>query len=159
MAPRSGFNEAQWELIALDTFAEQEWMPLQGSAIAPGTQNGRESWVDIVLPGRMLNNLRKLNPQVPAEYLEQALAEIIQPTSQDPVAENYRLHQICVEGYRGISYIDSDGVEQSPTIRLISHQVGENELLAVNQVTVRSAEVERRFDIVLYLNGMPVSII
>jgi type I restriction enzyme, R subunit len=159
MTRQPGFSEAQWELIALDTLAEQEWMPLQGSAIAPGAENGRESWQDIVLPGRMLNKLREFNPQVPTEYLEQAIAEIIQPTSQDSVAENYRLHQICVEGYRGISYIDSDGVEQSPTIRLISHQVGDNELLAVNQITVRSADVERRFDVVLYLNGMPVSII
>ncbi len=154
-----GVSEAQWEGIVLETLAEQEWMPLAGTAIAPGTENGRESWEDIVLPGRMLEKLRELNPHVPAEYLEQALAEIIQPTSQDPVAENYRLHQICVHGYRGISYIDSEGVEQNPTIRLVSHQVGDNELLAVDQVTVRSAESVRRFDIVLYLNGMPVSII
>jgi len=159
MVGQSGFSEADWENIALETLAEQEWRSLPGIAIAPGTENGRTSWDDIVLPGRMLVKMRELNPQVPVEYLEQALAEIIQPTSQDAIAENYRLHQICVQGYRGISYIDADGVEQNPTIRLVSHLVDGNELLAVNQVTVRSAEVDRRFDVVLYLNGMPVSIV
>lgn len=158
MAAKPGFSEADWEVIALDTLAEQEWRPLPGTAIAPGVENGRSSWEDIVLPGRMQAKMRELNPQVPAEYLEQALAEIVQPTSQDPVAENFRLHEICVKGYRGISYIDSDGVEQNPTIRLVSHRVGDNDMLAVNQVTVRSAEAERRFDVVVYLNGMPIAI-
>ncbi|GAA1022535.1 MULTISPECIES: type I restriction endonuclease subunit R [Amycolatopsis] len=158
MVGQQGFSEAEWESVALETLAEQEWQPLPGVEIAPGAENGRDSWDDIVLPGRMFAKMRELNPQVPAEYLEQALAEIIQPTSQDAIAENYRLHQICTQGYRGISYIDADGVEQNPTIRLVSHQVSDNELLAVNQVTVRTAEVERRFDVVLYLNGMPVAI-
>jgi len=158
MAGQPGFSEADWEGIALEALAEQEWRSLPGATIAPGAQNGRASWDDIALPGRMLAKMRELNPQVPAVYVEQALAEIIQPTSQDAIAENYRLHRICVQGYRGISYIDTDGVEQNPTIRLVSHQVGDNELLAVNQVTVRTAEVERRFDVVLYLNGMPVAI-
>jgi type I restriction enzyme R subunit len=159
MASNDGFSEAQWELIALDTFAQQEWVPLKGFEIRPGVEGGRESWSDIILPDRMLSKLRQFNPQVPMEYLDQALAEIVQPTSQDAIAENYRLHEICVLGYRGISYIDSEGVEQNPTIRLISHDVADNEMLAVSQVAVRSAEVERRFDVVLYLNGMPVSIV
>ncbi len=60
------------------------------------------------------------------------------------------MHEIFVNGYRGLSYIDSDGIEQNPTIRVVSHLVEENEFLAVNQVTVRSKDVERRFDIVLY---------
>ncbi len=158
MVGQQGFSEADWEGVALETLAEQEWRALPGTAVTPGAENGRASWDDIVLPGRALAAMRALNPQVPAEYLEQALAEIIQPTSQDAIAENYRLHQICVQGYRGVSYIDADGVEQNPTIRLVSHQVGDNELLAVNQVTVRTAEVERRFDVVLYLNGLPIAI-
>ena len=103
--------------------------------------------------------MRELNPQVPGEYLSRRSPRSLAPKSQDAIAENYRLHQILVHGYRGITYIDSDGVEQNPTIRLVSHDVEDNEFLAVNQVTIRSADVERRFDIVLYLNGMPVAII
>ncbi|WBP94041.1 type I restriction endonuclease subunit R [Mycolicibacterium neoaurum] len=151
------FSEAEWESVALETLAQQEWLPLNGAAIAPGTENGRASWDELVLPDRMLAKLRELNPHVPGEYLEQARAAILQPSSQDAIAENYRLHQYLVGGYRGISYVDSDGIEQNPTIRLISHRPEENELLAVQQVTVRDAEHDRRFDIVLYLNGMPIA--
>ncbi|OLO99862.1 DEAD/DEAH box helicase [Mycolicibacterium porcinum] len=154
----TGFSEADWEQVALDTLGEHEWVTMTGTEIAPGTDGGRESWADIVLPERLLAKLREFNPGVPGEYLDQARAAILQPQSQDALAENYRLHQYLVGGYRGISYIDSDGIEQNPTIRLISHQPDENEFLAVQQVTVRTPEKHRRFDIVLYLNGMPVAI-
>lgn len=151
-------SEAEWEEQMLGALSFHGWIPTPGKDIAPGTEEGRDSWDDIVLPDRTLAALRKLNPTVPGEYLIQALAEVRAPKSQDPLAENFRLHQILVDGYRGITYVDSDGVEQSPTIRFVSHNVDDNEFLAVNQVTIRSADVERRFDIVLYLNGLPVVI-
>lgn len=159
MTRQSAVSEAQWEAIALEALAEQAWEPLSGTAIAPGTDGGRISWADIVLPGRTLEEMRGLNPHVPGDYLAQALAEILEPTSQDAIAENYRLHEILTKGYRGVSYTDSDGVEQNPTIRLISHRPWENEFLAVSQVAVRSVDVDRRFDVVLYLNGLPVGIV
>jgi type I restriction enzyme R subunit len=152
-------SEADWEDIALERLVEHGWETLHGHEIAPGTEGGRSSWDDVVLRGRLLAAMRQLNPLVPGQYLEQALSEIVAPTSQDAIAENHRLHQILVHGYRGISYIDSDGIEQNPTIRLVSHLIEENGFLAVNQVTIRSKEVERRFDVVLYLNGMPVVVV
>jgi len=151
-------SEAEWEEQMLDSLSFHGWITTPGKDIVPGTDGGRESWDDIVLPSRTLAALRKLNPTVPGEYLIQALAEIRAPKSQDALAENFRLHQVLVDGYRGITYVDSDGVEQSPTIRFVSHNVDDNEYLAVNQVTIRSAEVERRLDVVLYLNGLPVVI-
>jgi type I restriction enzyme R subunit len=152
-------SEADWEAIALERLAEHSWEPRPGQAIAPGTDGGRTSWDDLVLRGALLAAMQRLNPLVPAVYLEQALTEIVAPQSQDAIAENYRLHRFLVQGYRGVSYIDSDGIEQNPTIRLVSHRVEENEWRAVSQVTVRSKEVQRRFDVVLYLNGMPVVVV
>lgn len=152
-------SEAEWEVIALECVAEHGWTPLHGNQIAPGVEDGRGSWDDIVLRGPMLAAMRRLNPLVPGEYLEQALAEIVAPTSQDAVAENYRLHEILVKGYRGITYVDSTGTEQTPTIRLVSQAVEDNEFFAINQITVRAQDVERRFDVVLYCNGMPVVVI
>jgi len=64
-----------------------------------------------------------------------------------------------VDGFRGISYVDPSGQEVTPTIRLLSPNPDDNEWLAVNQVTLRQGDYKRRFDVVLYCNGMPVSII
>ncbi|WP_279098499.1 type I restriction endonuclease subunit R [Gordonia bronchialis] len=153
----STFTEADWETLALEWLADQEWRPLHGTDIAPGTENGRTSWDDIVLPDRLLAKMRELNPAVPYEYLVQARAAILAPQSQDAIAENHRLHEYLVKGYRGISYIDHEGLEQTPTIGLVGTRPEDNELLAVRQVTVRNSEHHRRFDVVLYLNGLPVA--
>lgn len=151
-------SEAEWEQIAVEAFHEQGWEALRGAEVLPGTRDGRKEWSDLVMPDRTLAAMKRLNPAVPADFLAQALAEIVAPKSQDAIAENYRLHRILVDGYRGLTYVDDDGVEQSPTIRLVGHRVADNEFNVVNQVTIRNREKERRFDFVLYLNGLPVGI-
>lgn len=152
-------NEDVWEQIALERLAEHGWVPRRGVEIAPGTDGGRPSWAELHQPGPMLDALTRLNPQVPATYLQQALAEIVSPTSQDAITENARLHELLTRGYRGVTYLDPDGVEHNPTIRLVSHLPEENSYEAVNQVTIRSRDHQRRFDLVLYLNGIPVGVI
>ena len=163
-------NEAEWEHLALDHLAGIGWQHLDGPAIAPGAASAvghpgyatggeplpqRESWDEVVIPSRVRAALRRLNPYVPRDYLEQALVEILRPTSQDAITENKRVHDVLVDGYRGVTYVE-DGRQQTPTIRLVSSREDENEWLAVNQVRVVDGDVERRFDVVLYLNGLPV---
>ena len=155
----AGASEADWEDIALDRLSEHGWETLSRQQVAPGTERGRESWAEIQLPGRMLAALIRLNPGVPLEYLKQALSEITTPTSQDPLVENERVHWFLVGGYRGISYTDADGVEQNPTIHLVGNTPELNDWLAVNQITVKQGDYQRRYDVVLYLNGMPVVVV
>ncbi|ALO65797.1 DEAD/DEAH box helicase [Arthrobacter alpinus] len=153
----TGFSEAAWEGLALDQLGELGWKPTPGDRIAPGTGE-RESWSELLIRRRLLLALQKFNPTVPEHYLRQAVAEIATPKSNDALTENHRIHKYLVEGYR-LSYIDTDGSEKNPTIRLISSATDDNDWLAVNQVTLTSREHSRRFDMVLYLNGMPVSAI
>ena len=94
-------SEAEWELHALDVLADQEWRPVEGKAIAPGSGE-RESWDDLGLPARLLRKLRDLNPLVPMEYLKQASADILRPTSGDAMTEHHRAHNFMDEGDRGI---------------------------------------------------------
>jgi type I restriction enzyme R subunit len=152
-------SEADWEAIALDRIAEHGWKPATGSAIAPALEGGRTGWDDLFLRDRLLEAVHRLNPLVPFGYRVQAVDEILTPTSQDPITENFRLHRIMVGGYRGLAYTDGDGIDQNPSIRVVDHRVEGNDYLVVNQVTIRNREVERRFDVVLYLNGIPLVIV
>ena len=126
------------------------------AATSPQAQGSEKSWDDMVIPKRLLDAMIRLNPTVPTDHLRQAMADILSPKSQDAITENHRMHRFLVQGYRGISYVDTDGTERHPTIRLFSERPEDNDYLAVNQVRVVSGEHERRFDIVLYVNGMPV---
>ncbi|GAB3127411.1 HsdR family type I site-specific deoxyribonuclease [Glaciibacter psychrotolerans] len=154
----AGYSEAEWEALALDKLAEPlGWQPLAGEKIAPGTGE-RDSWDELLIRPRLLQALRQLNPNVPGEYLQQALAEIASPKSQDAITENHRIHDFLVDGFR-LSYIGDDGNEVNASIRLLSAEPSENDWLAVNQVTLIRGDFTRRFDLVLYCNGMPVSIV
>ncbi len=151
-------NEAMWEETGLEVLADLGWTVLTGEDIAPYKQE-RESWADPIIQPRLAKALVRLNPTVPTTYLQQAQAEILRPRSADAITENFRLHQAMTAGYRELSYLDTDGVEQTPTIRLISPRVEDNEWLAVNQVRLQDSEHHRRLDIALYCNGLLVAVI
>ena len=153
-----GMSEADWESYALEVLGERGWTPVSGSSIAPGSGE-RQSWDDLVLAPRLLDALRRLNSDVPGVYLQQAYVDIVAPRSNDPISENHRIHEWLVGGYRGITYVDDSGQEVTPTIRLLAADPADNDWLVANQVTVRRLDAHRRFDIVAFCNGMPVSII
>ncbi|MGP6178555.1 type I restriction endonuclease subunit R [Microbacterium sp. A196] len=154
----SGISESDWEQATLDTLAEPLfWHPLRGEEIAPGSGE-RDTWDELLIRPRLVNALQTLNPTVPLHYLQQAASEIAAPKSQDAVTENHRIHEYLVGGYP-LSYLDADGQEQNVRVRLLSVDPADNDWLAVNQVTLRQGDLHRRFDVVLYVNGMPLSIV
>src|SRR5690606_3543088 len=92
----TALSEADWERDALDTLAEPlDWKPLRGEQIAPGSGE-RDTWDELLIRPRLLEALRKLNPGVPGEYLQQAVSEIAAPRSQDAITENQRIHEYLV---------------------------------------------------------------
>ena len=150
-------SEDDLEQYAKELLADYGWRPENGDQIAPG-HGERDSWGDLPLSDRLLTALRKLNPGVPNEQLLQARAEILTPQSNDAITENFRVHGWLTTGYR-MTYVDELGEEQNPTLQVISPDPSENDWLAVNQVTIRRREGNRRFDVVLYCNGLPVAVI
>src|SRR2546427_7187605 len=97
------FSEADWEGMALELLAEPlGWRPASGQLIAPGTDE-RDSWDELLIRPRLLAALQRFNPTVPVQYLQQALAEIASPKSNDAITENHRIHNYLVDGYR-LSY-------------------------------------------------------
>lgn len=156
-AGRGGYSENDLELLTVDILGELGWKPADGDKIAPGTGE-RESWDELHIRPRLLDAMLRLNPDVPTEYVKQALAELLTPSSADAITENFRLHRALTEGAR-ITYYDEAGVEHTPSLRIVSRRPEENDWIVARQVTIRNREHQRRFDVVLYLNGMPVVVV
>ncbi|WP_075891865.1 type I restriction endonuclease subunit R [Actinomyces provencensis] len=147
-------SEAEWELDLLEWLGELAWEPGTGVDI----EGDRASLSDLVLHEEFLSALRRLNPTVPDEYLRQAEQAVLRATSQDAIAENKAFHDALVHGFRGLTYVDSAGQEQTPTLRLLSADPDENTYRTVQQVRIRTREANRRFDVVAYVNGLPLVI-
>ncbi|NJC62929.1 type I restriction endonuclease subunit R [Planosporangium flavigriseum] len=152
-------SEADWEAFALDALGELGWEPVPGSSIAPGTGE-RESWSEMILPGRLRDAVARLNPQLPPPAVDEAVAEVMSAKSRDAFAENHRLHGLITKGIRSVVYTDEHGAEHNPTIRVVDFRdESANDFLAVNQVMVVDGDHKRRFDVVSYLNGLPVGLV
>ena len=152
-----GISESQWEHDAMEQLAEVGWYPVNGKDIAKGSGE-RESWDELIIPGRLRDAIARINPKLPPEAVDKAVAKVMTATSRDALAENHRIHEFLTKGIRSVTYTDEYGAEQNPTIWLVDKRKTENnDFVAANQVMVVDEEHKRRFDIVLYLNGLPVA--
>jgi len=155
----AGMSEADWEQFVMEELAELAWEPKDGKQIAPGSGE-RDSWSELIIPGRLRDAIARINPGLPASAVEDAVTIVLSATSRDARAENFRTHEFLTRGIRSVVYTDAYGAERNPTVRLIDQKDPENnDFMAVHQVTVVDGEHRRRFDVVLYVNGMPLGIV
>ncbi|MFC6881515.1 MULTISPECIES: type I restriction endonuclease subunit R [Actinomadura] len=154
----SGYSESDFEHDVLDTLGELGWEYKDGKQIAVGSGE-RESWDELIIPSRLRDAIVRINPGLPASSVDDAVALVLSLQSQDAKAENRRIHEYLTGGIRGISYVDEYGAEQHPTVHLIDRSDPyRNDFVAANQVMVVKGEERRRFDVVLYVNGLPVAV-
>ncbi|MEU8270515.1 type I restriction endonuclease subunit R [Sphaerisporangium sp. NPDC049002] len=152
-------TEATWEKLALEELAQLGWEPMAGKDLAPGSKE-RMTWDDLTLYKDLRNAIKRLNPTLPPNAIDEALSAATTPTSRDPLPENWLAHEYLTSGIRAVTYTDEFGAEHTPTVRLVDLRTPEaNTYRAVNQVTVIDGEYERRFDLVLYVNGLPLAVI
>ncbi|MFZ5452416.1 MAG: type I restriction endonuclease subunit R [Thermodesulfobacteriota bacterium] len=155
----NSFTESVVEQAALAWLESLGYTILSGLEIAPGeSQAEREDYGQVVLARRLRQALQRLNRQVPANALEEALRKLTRPDMPSLVANNHALHKYLVEGVP-VEYQRPDGSIGGDLVNVLDYDTPENnEFLAVNQFTVVEDRYERRPDIVLFVNGLPLAV-
>ena len=153
------FSESHVEDAALEWLSDLGYSVLHGPDIAPdGSTPERISYSQIVLTGRLREALERLNPDLPAETLEEVLRKVQQAETPSLVEENRRLHRYLIEGVP-VEVAREDGSIGGDIARLIDFDdVEANDWLAVNQFTVIEHDHNRRPDVVLFVNGLPLAV-
>ncbi|MBE2196388.1 MAG: type I restriction endonuclease subunit R, partial [Anaerolinea sp.] len=158
-------TESTVELATLDWLTQVGYTPVHGGDIAPGEPAAeRASYHDVILTRRLRAALERLNPHLPAPALDDALRAVMRTPSQNVITSNHVFHRLLVEGL-DISY-RSDGETRHSKARLIDFgEAHANEFLAVNQFTITDinaasrAKTNRRPDVILFVNGLPLVVI
>ena len=146
--------------------AALEWLAGLGYAVAHGPDIGPEgsvpergSYAEVLLAGRFREALERLNPHLPAETLEDVLRKVRQADTPSLIEENRRLHRYLIEGVP-VEVAREDGSTGGDTVWLIDFSDADcNDWLAVNQFTVIEEQNNRRPDVVLFVNGLPLAVI
>lgn len=153
-------TEATLEEAALTWFGELGYAVLNGGIIAPGEKAAeRASFGDVVLVERLREAIARLNPSIPTEGQEEAVRKVLHADVPGLVAINRRFHKFLRDGVE-VEYRCDDGTVMGDVVRLVDFDSpGANDWLAVNQFTVIESGHNRRPDIVVFLNGLPVGVI
>lgn len=118
----------------------------------------REAYSDVLLLKRLRAAVARLNPHIPAEAQEDAIRKIVSAERPTLIEENRRLHRLMIEGV-GVEFRAEDGTIRGDTVQLINPDDHHNDWLAISQFTVIENSNNRRPDVVVFLNGLPVAVI
>src|SRR5271165_2529603 len=152
--------ESHVEEAALAWLSELGYDTASGLEIGPdGPKPERAAYVDVVLEGRLRSAIARLNPALAAEAREEVFRKLLQAETPVVIEENRRLHRYFIEGVP-IEVTREDGSITGEQVRLVDFEdPAANDWLAVNQFTVIENKANRRPDVVLFFNGLPLGVI
>ncbi len=152
-------TEDKIEYLAIEQLNLLGWEYVHGSIISPdGEKPERESYEQIILTDRLRKAVSVINPHIPKEAQEQAIQKVLRIYSPDLLHNNETFHQLLVEKVK-IPY-QQDGYERSYEVALIDFDnIENNQFLVVNQYTILENNQNKRPDILLFVNGIPLVVI
>lgn len=153
-------NESIVEEAALSWFGELGYSIGHGPQLAPGEPTAeRAAFSDVILVGRLRAAIQRLNPTLPESAHEEALRKILRPEPASFTGHNRNFHRLLREGVP-VEYRRPDGSIAGDRARLVDFtDATANDWFVVNQFTVIEAQHNRRPDIVVFVNGLPLGLI
>ncbi len=155
----TSLTESTVEQAALAWLEGLGWQVAHGPDIGPGAPGEeRADYGQVVLERRLRDALGRLNPELPAEALEDAFRKIARPEGPTLETRNRAFHRLLVDGVT-VEYRTAEGTIRGAQARVIDFDEPANsDWLAVNQLSVTENKRTRRPDLVLFVNGLPLGL-
>ncbi|MCJ2541531.1 type I restriction endonuclease subunit R [Thermostichus vulcanus] len=156
----SYLTEADIEQTLLEQLQHLGYTHLADVVTNPdGSHPERESYADVILSQRLRAALDRLNPTIPAAARDDAFKKIIATEKPNLIEENRRLHRALVEGI-DVEFYAEDGTIRGDKVYAIDFaNPSANDWLVLNQFTVIENGHNRRPDVVVFINGLPIAVI
>src|SRR4051812_44129660 len=151
-------SEAQLETHFMESLAPLGYTLAHGADFSPEIKDPlRASFREPILGPVLMEGLARLNPDVPATALEEAVRRVTDSVfASDIVQENRRLHDLMINGVP-VTFFTS-GEERNALLRLVDWTNASNDWRAVRQFDV-VGKTARIPDVVLFLNGLPLVVV
>jgi type I restriction enzyme R subunit len=152
-------TEDQLEQLCLSWFKEIGYGYVCGYDIAPDANTPeRSDFRQLILTGRLLTQLQKINPHIPVATLEQVILQIAKPETPVLIKNNKQFHQYLQEGVKVDFKVN--GEDKTDYVQLIDFgNTHNNQFLVVNQFSILGSKSHRRPDIIVFINGLPLAVI
>lgn len=152
-------TESDIEAYAIELLETQGYQYIHAPDIAPdGDKPERRDYGEVLLTDRLEQAIRRINPKMPPAVLQTALKDVQRINSPDLLTNNETFHRMLTEGVK-VS-IQQDGQERGEIVWLIDFaKPDNNEFVVANQFTVIENHQNKRPDLVLFVNGIPLVVI
>ena len=155
----TAFTESVVEEAVLNWFREIGYTVLAGGDLLPGADGMRATYEDVVLAPLARDALQRLNPDLPSQALDEAFRKLTHSDHSSLALTNHVIHRMLVDGVT-VEYQHADGRIAGAQVRVLDfEQPDNNDWLAINQFTVIQNRHQRRPDVVVFVNGLPLAII
>src|SRR5687768_2155891 len=147
------------EESAIEQLLSLGWEYANGKELSPeGLFCERDNFGQIILTNRLRTALAKINLHLPSDAQEAAIQKVMRVHSPDLLFNNEQFHRMLVEKVK-IPY-QENGYERSHEVALIDFDnVANNQFLVVNQYTIIENNQNKRPDVLLFVNGIPLVVI
>ncbi|WP_374401434.1 type I restriction endonuclease subunit R, partial [Flavobacterium sp.] len=152
-------TENEIEKLAIALLEQQGYTYINGVHLAPDAPDSeRTTFEEVVLKQRLENAVRRINPTIPLDAQQDAVKQILRIASPDVLSNNETFHRLLTEGIPVTKRVD--GQVRGDRVFLIDFENPlHNEFLVVNQFTIVENGVNKRPDIILFVNGLPLVVI
>ena len=149
-------NENTIEQSLIEQLVQQGYTYYYGADIAPYSDNPqRESFSSVVLENHFKESLKKLNPTIPESARAEAFQKIINLGTEDIMENNERFHSYLTNGVT-VEYQKGENTIGINVRLLDTENIENNSFWVINQLVVKENNNEKRFDVVVFINGLPL---
>lgn len=151
-------SEDHIEQIVIQEFIDLGYSYVNGTDISPDGISQERQFDEVVLKQRLQAAISKLNPNVPYEAQEEAVKKLLRTNSPNLFQNNYDVHKYLTDGV-DVEYRKGDRIAGDKVWLIDYENPSNNEYLVVNQFTIIENNVNKRPDIILFINGLPLVVI
>lgn len=119
------------------------------------------TFTDVVLKKRLRAAIERINPHIPIAAREEAFKKVLRTQALTVIGNNEAFHHLLTEGV-DVKFSVGEGKSRTDKVWLVDYdhpESDQNEFLAVNQFTVVENTINKRPDIVLFINGLPLVVV
>lgn len=155
---KNSITENEIEEIALSYLQGLGYTYQLGTVISPDGEHPERQYNEVVLVTRLRDSIDKLNPNISQDAKEDALKKVLRTESPNALINNENFHRYLTDGV-DVEMRTESGIRGEKIYIVDFANPENNEFLVVNQFTVVEGNQNKRPDIILFINGLPLVVI
>ncbi|WP_028778893.1 type I restriction endonuclease subunit R [Shimazuella kribbensis] len=154
------YLEQDLEQAVLEYFQELGYDVVHGPDLSPGGDYPeRDAYSEVILQERLRDAMFRINPHLPMEAVEEAVRRVMLSDKVGLLANNQAFHELLTTGIPVSVRLPDGSFKTEMAFAIDFQRMEHNDWLVVDQFTVIENRAEKRPDVVVFVNGIPLVVI